>query len=68
MVIKSSGEVYLNPYPREVVRMVHIHTKVTPDREDIWGGEGVYVGVAPKDIPHAFPENARLWLSGSIQK
>lgn len=68
MVIKSSGEVYLNPYPREVVRMVHIHTNVTPEREDIWGGEGVFVGVAPKDIPHLFPENARLWVSGSIQK
>ena len=67
MVVQSSGAVYLNPYPREVVRMVHIHTPVTPQREDIWGGEGVFVGVAPRDIPHVFPENARLWVSGSIQ-
>ena len=68
IVSTSSGEVFLNPYPREVVRMVHIHTSVTPGHEDIWGGEGVYVGVAPVNIPHVFPENARLWVSGLVKK
>lgn len=68
MVITSEGKTYLNPYPREVVRMVRIHTPVTFNEEDIWGGQGVFQGVAPMNIPHLFPENARLWVSGKIAK
>ena len=68
MVVTSGGEVYLNPYPREVVRMVRIHTPVKVNKDDIWGGEGVFLGVAPVNIPHLYPENARLWVSGKIEK
>jgi len=68
MILTSDGKTYLNPYPREVVRMVRVHVPVIPNKEDIWGGEGVFQGVAPVRIPHFFPENARLWVSGKIEK
>ena len=59
--------VRLNPYVVPKIRLMTSTTELTFGQPDIVGGDGALVGPAPaRQMPDAFPEEARLWAEVRI--